>query len=170
MTNWRSDKERYGRLGWLLQPSYWAVATYRFGQWTKSAPTPIRFLAHALYFFAYSIVRLLTGIDLPRSSSIGPGLMIHHYGGVIINPQSVIGANCTLRHGITVGTKHDGGKVPIIGDNVTMGAYAQVLGGVKVGDGATIGALSLVIDDVPAGAVAVGVPARVINPRRAEEL
>lgn len=159
---WLADRRRYGRHAWLVQPSYWAVMVYRFGRWTKFTSSPLRKPAHGLYFAAYSIVRLLTGIDIPRGAAIGPGLLIHHHGGVIINPGAVIGANCTMRQGVTIGTKYDGGGCPRLEDDVILGAYAQVLGPINVGAGVTIGAMTLVLADVPAGSTAVGIPAKVL--------
>ena len=94
---------------------------------------------------------------------IGPGLRIHHAGPIVVNAGVRIGANCTMEHGVTLGVREPGGPVPTLGDDVTLGAFAQVLGGVKVGDGARVGALTLVLDDVPPGATAVGVPARIIE-------
>jgi serine O-acetyltransferase len=165
MDDWTADRRRYGPKAWLLQPSLWAVSVYRFGRWTRMAPLPFRAPAHALYFAAYSVVRLLTGIDIPRSVSIGRGLMIHHFGGIIVNPQVEIGSMCTMRHGVTIGKKHDDGGVPTIGNGVSIGAYAQILGDVKVGDNAVIGALSVVLHDVPDGATVVGSPARPVPVR-----
>ena len=75
----------------------------------------------------------------------------------------MIGANCTLRQGVTIGNRHDGGPSPVLEDDVELGAYAQVLGGVRVGRGAKVGAMSVVLRDVPPGAVAVGIPARIIE-------
>jgi serine O-acetyltransferase len=88
---------------------------------------------------------------------------VHHFGNVFVNEESRIGANCTLHHGVTIGSAVEGGPAPVIGDGVTLGAYAQVLGGVHVGDGACIGAMSVVLQDVPAGTTAVGVPARIVT-------
>jgi serine O-acetyltransferase len=68
-----------------------------------------------------------------------------------------------LRQGVTIGNRHDDGPVPVIGDNVEFGAYAQVLGGVRIGNNCRIGAMSVVLDDVPEGATVVGVPARVVS-------
>ena len=68
-----------------------------------------------------------------------------------------------MRQGVTIGNRFDGGEVPIIEDDVEFGAYAQVLGGVRVGKGAKIGAMSVVLCDVPCGATAVGIPARIIQ-------
>lgn len=164
MTNdWTEDKARFGRLGWLLQPGFWPVAIYRFGRWTICAPRLIRPFVHGMYFSAYSVSRLIYGIDIPRSAKIGPGLMIHHFGGIIVHPQAQIGRDCTLRHGVTIGVRRDGGVPPRLGDRIVLGAYAQILGDITVGDGAEIGAMSLVISDVPPGAIAVGIPARIVR-------
>lgn len=165
MSDWQADRARYGVGAWVLQPSYWAVATYRFGRWTLGAPKVIRPLVHMAYFGAYSIVRLATGIEIPRTARIGAGLLIHHFGGVVIHPQAEIGGGCVMRQGVTVGTREDGGACPKLGNNVVLGAYAQVLGDVRVGDGAVIGALTLVLSDVPPGATAVGIPARIVQRR-----
>jgi len=160
---WRADRKRYEARAWLTQPSYWAVMVYRFGRWTKTAHHPFRFPAHAAYYLAYSVVRLATGIDIPRGVTCGPGLLIHHFGGIIVNPSSTIGSNLTLRQGVTIGTKQDHGPVPVIGDDVIVGAYAQILGAVRVGDGSVIGAMSVVLTDVAAGSVVAGIPARLLR-------
>lgn len=158
---WRADQSRYGRLAWLTQPSWWAVMTYRFGRWTKWAPRVIRPIVHAAYFVAYSFVRLVTGIDIPRGCQIGPGMLIHHFGGIIFNPQIIAGADLTLRHGVTLGSKDlSGSDNPVLGDRVTLGAYAQIMGSVSVGSDATVGAMTLVVKDVRPGATVVGIPAR----------
>ena len=160
--HWAIDKALYGPHPWLLQPALWAVATYRFGRWTIHAPRSIRKVVHALYFCAYSFVRLATGIDIPRSARFGPGLLIHHFGGIIVHPGARVGAYCTMRHGVTIGARANTGA-PSIGDGVRIGAYAQILGDVTVGDRASIGALTMVLKDVPDDAVMVGIPARAIE-------
>nr|WP_228494562.1 hypothetical protein [Clavibacter sp. VKM Ac-2873] len=66
-----------------------------------------------------------------------------------------------MRHGVTIGAKN-GDDVPVIGDDVQVGAFAQILGPIHVGDGSTVGAMTLVLRDVPAGATVVGVPGRVL--------
>ncbi|MCC7409579.1 MAG: serine acetyltransferase [Phycisphaeraceae bacterium] len=94
---------------------------------------------------------------------VGPGLRIYHFGGIFINEGAKIGARCTLRQGVTIGNRVEGGACPVLEDEVDVGAYAQILGGVRIGKGAKIGAMSVVLIDVPAGATAVGVPARVVK-------
>lgn len=159
----RAERALYGKHPWLLQPSYWAVRVYRFGRSTVGRKSSTARVQHAIYFVLYSLVRLATGIDIPRSADIGPRLMIHHFGGVIIHPRAKLGSDCVLRHGVTIGERREGGGVPVIGDGVVFGAYAQVLGAIDVGDGARLGSLSVVLRDVPAGATAVGIPAEIVG-------
>jgi serine O-acetyltransferase len=162
--DWLADMARYGlRRPALKEQSVWAVWVYRFGRRTDRRPDGLSKRASTLlYWFMFRIVETVTGISLPKSASIGPGLRIWHFGSVFIHGDVVIGANCTLRQGVTIGNRVVGGPVPVIGDDVEFGAYAQVLGGVKIGNGCRIGAMSLVLTDVPARSTAVGVPARII--------
>jgi serine O-acetyltransferase len=157
----------FGGHPWLLQPGYWAIRVYRFGRYTLQYGGLRGKLLHALYFPLYSAVRLVTGIDIPRTVEIGPRLMIHHFGGIIIHPQARIGADCVLRHGVTIGERREGGGVPVIGDNVTFGAYTQVYGPVRVGSGATLAAMAVVLNDVAPGVTVIGAPARPIGQRDA---
>lgn len=163
-SHWEADKIRYGPNSLILQPALWAIAVYRFGRWSLTAPRVLRPVSHFAYFCAYSVVRLLTGIDLPRRATFGPGLLIHHFGGIIVHPQTIVGARCVMRHGVTLGARDASGP-PRLGDDVVIGAYAQILGSISVGDGAKIGAMAVVLKDVPAGATVVGNPARTVTSR-----
>jgi serine O-acetyltransferase len=158
---WRSDRRRYGRRPWLREQSIYAVALYRFGRWADT--TSARPLLNSLYWVAYFVLETITGISISKLVDIGPGLRIHHFGPVVVHPQVRIGANCTLRHGVTIGNRVEGGPVPVVEDDVEFGAYAQAFGGIRIGRGARIGAMSVVLHDVPAGATVVGSPARVVN-------
>ncbi|CAN5417616.1 hypothetical protein BH10ACT10_BH10ACT10_01730 [soil metagenome] len=163
---WRDfarDKQGYGTMPWLMQPALYSVATYRLGRWTLTAPLPIRPVVHAFYFALYSMVRLATGIDIPRSARIGPGFTIHHFGGIIISPHAKVGSDFTIRHGVTVGSAKDDDRVPVIGDRVVVGAHALILGDIVVGNDVTIGAATLVLADCPDDCVVVGVPGRVVG-------
>jgi serine O-acetyltransferase len=162
--DWEADLSRYPPNPWFREPSVWAVWLYRYGRRNeRRRPGPIRWLANGVYKFAKVPVELLTGISIPKSVQIGPGLRIYHFGNVVIHKRTVMGAHCTLRHGVTIGNRHHGGPVPTLEDDVELGAYAQVLGGIRIGRGAKIGAMSLVLQDVPPGATAVGNPARIVN-------
>jgi serine O-acetyltransferase len=100
------------------------------------------------------------GLDL-GGTQIGPGLFVSHGQATVLSAER-IGANLQVHQGVTVGWDYRGDRRPIIGDGVFIGAGAKVLGAVTVGDGARIGANAVVVCDVPAGATAVGIPARVI--------
>jgi serine O-acetyltransferase len=122
----------------------------------------------AIYWTLYRWVELVTRVSMTKDVTAGPGLRIIHLGPVVVHSGAVLGRNCTLEHGVTIGKRRWSEGVPTLGDDVFLGAYAQVLGPVQVGDGARVGALTLVIEDVPDGATAVGVPARVL-PSRGED-
>lgn len=98
------------------------------------------------------------------TSEIGPGLFIQHGFATIVAARRV-GANCWINQQVTIGFEGPSDR-PVIGDNVAIYAGAKVLGGVTVGDGARIGANAVVRSDVPPGRVAVGVPARLLPPKR----
>ena len=165
-TDYAADLQRYPPRPFLKEQAIWAVAVYRFGRRNdRRQPGLLRWLGERSYWLAHRIVETLTGISLPKSADIGPGLRIYHFGNIFVHAQAKIGADCTLRQGVTIGSRHAGGGVPVLEDGVDLGPYAQVLGGVTIGRGAKIGAMSVVLVDVPAGATAVGVPARVVQPR-----
>ena len=161
----RQDLTRYGGWGALIrEQSLWAVAWYRFGRWLAQVPQPaLRRVVLMPWWFLFRFFEMFTGVSLPLGAQIGPGLRIWHFGGIFINEGSVIGANCTLRQGVTIGNRRADGGAPRIGDDVDVGAYAQILGDVEIGSGAKIGAMALVLKDVPSGCVAVGVPAKVVG-------
>lgn len=116
------------------------------------------------------VVDWVMGIDLPPDVQAGPGLAIYHGTGLVVHPASVLGSDVLLRHGVTIGALGDGrddgpARAPRIGDGVSIGAGAIVLGDVTVGDGAVIGAGAVVVDDVAPGTTVVGNPARVVGGR-----
>ena len=162
--DWKADLARYPRRPWLKEQSIWAIAVYRFGRRVdRRRPGFSRSVLEKVYWLLFRFTETLTGISISKSVRVGPGLKIWHFGNIFIHADSVIGANCTLRQGVTLGNREDDGPVPVLEDDVELGAYAQVLGGVRVGRGAKVGAMSVVLVDVPPGAVAVGVPARIIE-------
>ena len=151
------------------EQSAWALWVYRFGRRNdRRAPGFRRKMANRFYWLLYRITETLTGISIPKLVDVGPGMRIFHFGNIFVHAEVKIGANCTLRQGVTIGNRHPGGPVPVLEDDVELGAYAQVLGGVRIGKGAKIGAMSVVLKDVPAGCTAVGIPARIIPPDRSE--
>jgi serine O-acetyltransferase len=160
---WQADLERYPPKPFLKEQSIYAVWLYRLGRRIDGRREgPSKWVALKVYWFLFRLIETAVGISLPKSAQIGPGLRIWHFGNIFVHPGVVIGVNCTLRQGVTIGNRYPGGPVPHIGDNCEFGAYAQVLGGIRVGNDCRIGALSVVLDDIPDGATAIGTPARVI--------
>ncbi len=121
----------------------------------------LNWLARWLSHFA----RWFTGIEIYPGASIGRRFFIDHGMGVVIGETSVIGDDCTLYHGVTLGgtSWKKGKRHPTLGNQVVIGAGAKVLGPIVLGDGARIGSNAVVVKDVPKGATAVGIPARILD-------
>jgi serine O-acetyltransferase len=165
--DWQADLARVAAPRALFkEQSLWAIWVYRFGRRIDRRPAGIRRkLLTRCYWILFRIVETVTGISLPKSCAIGGGLRIWHFGNVFLHGRAVLGENCTLRQGVTIGNRTEDGGVPVIGDNVEFGAYAQVLGGVRIGDNCKIGAMAVVLNDIPPGATAVGQPAHIVTER-----
>lgn len=158
-----ADRARYPASAYVREQSLWALAVYRFGRWNDARPPGFsQKICDRAYWLLFRVVETLTGVSFTKAVEIGPGLRIHHFGNIFVHSGAKIGANCTLRQGVTIGNRHEGGPVPVIEDDVELGAYAQVLGGIRIGRGARVGALSVVLQDVPPGATAVGIPAKIL--------
>lgn len=143
----------------LCYPGLQAVWAHRFSHWLwqHNAKLPARFLAE--------LMRKWTGVEIHPGAVLGSGVFIDHATGVVIGETAEVGDNVTIYHGVTLGgTSLDRIKRhPTIGDNVTIGAGAKVLGAITVGAGSQIGANSVVVKPVPPGAVVVGVPGQIVN-------
>ena len=107
------------------------------------------------------------GCEILPGCEIGSRFVIRHPNSIVIGQGARIGSGCFFQHGVTLGVVHIGStptsEYPLIGNNVEIGSYAVIVGGVQVGAGATIGAHSLVNKDVPSNTIVVGAPARVIK-------
>ena len=143
----------------ICYPGVHAVWGHRITHWLWGRGA--RLLARALAEFT----RILTGVDIHPGAVLGHGLFIDHATGVVIGETAEVGEDVTLFHGVTLGgTGRDIGKRhPTLGDRVTVGAGAKVLGAIKVGDDSQIGANAVVVKEVPASAVVVGVPGQIIS-------
>ena len=115
-------------------------------------------------FIAY-ICRWLTGIEIHPGAQIGRRFFIDHGMGVVIGETAIIGDDCTLYHGVTLGgtTWSKGKRHPTLHNGVIIGAGAKVLGPIEIGAGARVGSNSVVVKAVPAGATVVGIPGHIIG-------
>ena len=143
----------------FLYPSFRVMLSYRRAH---------RLYEKGHYFWARWISQRAarkSGIEIHPGAQIGKGLFIDHGSGVIIGETTIIGDNCTLYQGVTLGGtgKEQGKRHPTLGNNVMVSAGAKVLGSFKVGDNSKIGAGAVVIKEVPDNATVVGVPGRVVR-------
>lgn len=175
----RADLERY----WNAYPEavspFWRVMMMLF-QWELHAVIIYRINFHVTRlrvpligpllgygsYVAQKLNETVSGVRLPASVLIGPGLFIVHAGSVGVHPLAQIGANFTISPGASIIGKIQNQARPamaVIGDNVFLGSGARIVGSVRVGNDVVIGANAVVVTDLPDGAVAVGNPARVIR-------
>lgn len=153
------DPAIHSSLEVLLYPSFRVMLSYR------------RAHKHYLkgHFFRARLISQRavrrTGIEIHPGATIGKGLFIDHGNGVIIGETTIIGDNCTLYQGVTLGGtgKEHGKRHPTLGNNVMVSAGAKVLGSFKIGDNSKIGAGSVVLEEVPPNSTVVGVPGRVVK-------
>jgi serine O-acetyltransferase len=140
-------------------PGLHAVLAHRATHWlwVHNLKLPARMLSN--------VARLFTGIEIHPGAGIGRRVFIDHGMGVVIGETAVIGDDCTLYHGVTLGgtSWQKGKRHPTLGRDVVVGAGAKVLGPILVGDGARIGSNAVVVKTVPPGATVVGIPGRVIE-------
>jgi serine O-acetyltransferase len=115
-----------------------------------------------------AFVQRLTGVDIHPAAVLGPGLFIDHATGVVIGETAEVGVDVTIYHGVTLGgtSLNRGKRHPTIGDRVTIGAGAKILGPITVGAGSRIGANAVVVRPVPPDSVVVGVPGQVVHRRQ----
>ncbi|MGN1348631.1 MAG: serine O-acetyltransferase EpsC [Acutalibacteraceae bacterium] len=152
----------------LLYPGFKAIRMHRKAHW---------FYNHKMYFIARLISQRCvrkTNIEIHPGAQIGRRFFIDHGTGVVIGETAVIGDDCTIYQGVTLGGtgKDKGKRHPTLGNNVMVGAGAKVLGPFKVGDNSNIAAGSVVLSEIPENSTAVGSPARVVrqNGKRVDRL
>jgi serine O-acetyltransferase len=169
IAKWRDALDAHGG-DWGAQ-GFWALAVHRLGEWRYGIrPAPLRKLMSLVYKILFKLVQILTGIELPCEAQVGSGTRIDHFGGIIVSGYAIIGERCVLRQGVTIGLRHvDDVAAPRIGNDVSIGAGAKILGRITIGDHVDIGANAVVLTDVPSHCRAVGVPARVLPRKERKE-
>ena len=152
------QKNKIGRVFncfWSL--GFQGVCSYRICRWLYLRRIPF------VHILIQRGAELITGISIPPTVEIGRGLLIEHFGGIVINSGSRIGEFCTISHCVTIGNKKPGGKSPVIGNNVYICVGAKILGDIQIGDNCIIAANAVVLDSVPANSIVAGIPAKVIK-------
>jgi serine acetyltransferase len=150
---------------WTL-PGFRAVAVHRFGVWRMGIRSKLlRVPMSLLYRRLYRKVRNGYGIELPYTVRLGRRVVVEHQGNIVIHGYAAIGDDSIIRQGVTIGLRHLDAPydVPELGQGVNVGAGAKLFGKIQIGNGAQIGANAVVLQSVPAGATAVGIPARILD-------
>lgn len=172
MKNWAFFEDLKAAQEGLLSLGFWALQIYRFGHLRYRFKTKIiRYPLAFTHIILEKIGEILFGITIGVSAKIGKRLTIEHSGAIVIHGNAEIGDDCIIRQGVTIGNRRVDCSfdAPKIGDRVNIGAGAKILGEIVIGDDAQIGANAVVIKDVPEGAIAVGVPAKIIYPKKITE-
>lgn len=161
-------EDRQVNEGWTM-PGFHAIAVARWGAWVDAdAPAWTRRPMGFAQQRAYSLVRGVYGIELPSTVTLGRRVRIAHHSGIVVHPRAVIGDDCVLRQGATLGAGRGDPatfekQAPKLGRGVSVGAGAVVVGNVRVGDGATLGPNATVMTHIPEGATVLAQPPRVIK-------
>lgn len=147
------------------KPGFRALLVYRFGVWRMSVRQPWRAPLSVIYRFFFRRVRNGYGIELPYSAQLGRRIVIEHQSGIVIHGNCVMGDDCIIRQGVTLGNRYLDRPMdaPILGCRVNIGAGAKVLGAVTLGDDAVVGANAVVVKNVEVGQTVVGIPAKPIG-------
>ncbi|WP_248324553.1 MULTISPECIES: serine O-acetyltransferase [unclassified Caballeronia] len=159
----RSDLYRYaGSVGTgAFIRKFVSSEGFNYSVWFRLASGYSRGLSGVLLRIILRRKQRQFGIVIPVGTRIGPGLYIGHFGTIVVNETAVIGANCNLSQGVTIGSNH--GQAATIGDNVYIGPNVCIVENVLIGDSVTIGAGSVVTSNVPSNVTVAGAPARVVS-------
>jgi serine O-acetyltransferase len=159
--DYRTNKSRFWSAG------FQALATYRLGVWVKSIRWRLlRFPVRLLHRFLNGFVRNFYGIELQPPTVVGRRLEIAHQHGIVIHPRAVIGDDCLIRQGVSLGGLRPGpvSRAPTLGDRVEVGAGAMIIGRIRIGDDVVIGPNAVVTTNVPAGSIVASPQSRIMTP------
>ncbi len=167
-----SDYKKYKKYGGnffsilFFTQGFWAVFQYRIAHFVYQLKIPIlKQFCQVVCLLWQKMIEISTGISIPSSAAIGHSFYVGHFGGVIINAKAIIGNNCNISQGVTIGVSglNESRGVPRIGNNVYLGANSVVVGAIDIGDDVLVSACSLVVKNVESHHVVSGVPAVIIS-------
>lgn len=168
-----SDYKKYKKYGGnffiivFFTQGFWALFQYRIASYfyRKISLKPLRMLTQLFFLPWQKTIEIITGISIPASAQIGKSFYIGHFGGIILNAKTIIGDNCNISQGVTIGISGLGENrgVPVIGNNVYVGANAVLAGKISIGNDVLVGACSLVNKSFPDFSIIGGVPAKIIS-------
>ena len=165
------DRDRYFKKGFINFITGFSNPCFRHMVWFRicsmtSLYNPLGLMARLLL----KVNQTLYGFQIPHTTSIGKGLFLAHYGTIVINPNAVIGENCNIAQGVTIGRVNSGNLKgsPVIGNRVWIGPNAVLVGKIHIGNDVFIAPLSFVNVDVPDGCMVIGNPARIIENKTSE--
>ena len=146
----------------FLTQGFWASCIYRL---SRAGVKRAGWISRPLAALAQKLVEIVTGISIPPQCEIGDGLYIGHYGSIILSPEARVGHNCSLAQNVTIGVAGggEGRGAPTVGNRVFIGAHSVIVGRITIGDDVVVCAGSVVNRSVPARAVVMGNPARVVS-------
>ncbi len=155
-----SDSSRSKLYLLLTTQGAWAMFVYRFGHLSslKYKKNNLYVINMTIWYVLNKIVEITAGISIHYKADIGERFMISHFGNIIIDAGAIIGDDCSIRQGVTIGNGPIQGS-PKIGNNVYIGTSAVLIGGINIGDNSKIGALAMVNKSFPESSIIVGVPA-----------
>ncbi len=168
----KSDLTRYGSGNdrkafikhYIKDEGFKYVFWWRFAEYSSRAGA-LRYILYPLLKLVHRHLSYKFGISIPIGVKIGPGFYIGHYGNIVISGDAVLGRNCNISQGVTIGQANRGKYkgTPVIGDEVYMATGSKIIGGIKIGNNALISANALITQDIEENAVCVGVPAEVVS-------
>jgi serine O-acetyltransferase len=146
---------------YFINPGFKFMVWHRLSHYTRTKS----WLLNIIPWYKLRKLKYRFGYDIPAETTIGKGFYIGHIGGIVITSKAVIGNNCNISQGVTIGYSSRGRNkgYPTIGDKVYIGPGAVIIGNIKIGNNVAVGANAVVLDNIENNAVAVGVPAKISN-------
>ena len=157
------DWSREAKPFWQWHPARSLLASLRAFEAVRQSPRADHALRRRFAVLRHRFWSAVSGADIPLGCALGGGLLLPHPNGIVVHPGAKIGPNCLIFQQVTLGSGGPLPGVPTVHGHVDIGAGAKILGGVTIGEHAVIGANAVVVCDVPPGATAVGIPARILD-------